>query len=113
MGDGSDDFIIIDFKPTESLAVDPTNPNADLLATPGPDDNAGYDWPGEYAQRFDGVDPAQPDGGTGKVFEIQAWDWEVKVDPNTLTSDVTDQSVEVLGQPAIETLEIAHEGFLH
>ena len=47
LGDGSDDFIIIDFKPTESLAVDPTY-----------------------------------------------------------------QSVELLGQPATETLDIAHEGFL-
>ena len=32
------------------LAVDPTNPNLET-----------YDWPGEYAQRFDGVDDT--DGG--------------------------------------------------
>jgi hypothetical protein len=32
-----------DYKPTESLAVDPTNPNVDLrpMETPGPDDNVG------------------------------------------------------------------------
>jgi hypothetical protein len=44
---------------------DPTDPNADLLATPGPDDDVGYDWPGEYAQRFDGVDKG------GDTFDFQ------------------------------------------
>src|SRR5262245_26819091 len=42
--DGANDsFIFADYKPTESLAVDPTNPNVDLrpMETPGPDDNVG------------------------------------------------------------------------
>src|SRR5262245_66517078 len=42
--DGTNDsFIFADYKPTESLAVDPTNPNVDLrpMETPGADDNVG------------------------------------------------------------------------
>jgi hypothetical protein len=42
--DGTNDsFIFADYRPTESLAVDPTNPNVDLrpMETPGPDDNVG------------------------------------------------------------------------
>ena len=44
--------------PGGGFGDDPIDANADLLATPGPDDDVGYDWPGEYAQRFDGVDQA-------------------------------------------------------
>ena len=99
--DGATDSFT-DYKPTESLKAD--------------DNFIIINWLAEDHFKVDpsdpSVDPNNPNSDGLLLPAVKAWDWEVNADdPNTLTSDVTDQSVEVLGQPA-ETLEIAHEGFL-
>ena len=43
---------LISFETT----VDPTNPNKDTMTAAGNVAFDAYDWPGDYAQRFDGVD---------------------------------------------------------
>ena len=73
LGDGSDGGIIIDY-------------------TPGPDDDLeNYDWPGEYAQRFDGVDKG------GDTFDFQP---QLTTEP-TETAKEMDRGSTLLTQFAI------------
>ena len=85
--------------------------------TPGPDDDLeNYDWPGEYAQRFDGVDkggdtfdfqpqltsePTAPqatgdDGQPDLLVGVSGRDWNLS--PDTMTSGPDDD----LDSPAVQ-----------
>ena len=117
-----DDFIIIDFKPTESLkaddnflvidwlaedhfkvdpsdpSVDPNNPNVEWPIGPTPSvQDDGLLLP---AVRMESGDGGFADGHN---------DGGIIVD---YTPGPDDNVVELLGQSATETLTIAHEGFL-
>jgi hypothetical protein len=122
--DGTNDsFIFADYKPTESLAVDPTNPNVDLrpMETPGPDDNVGL----PAVQMDDGL-LAFPGyiGGVsvgcgdvdGALGDPVTFTFTVSVDPSAyegshlLYQDVFVPPLETGPAVAMEALTIAHEG---
>ena len=111
-----DDFIIIDYKPTESLkaddnflvidwlaedhfkvdpsdpSVDPTNPNVDLrpMETPGPDDNVGLP-----AVQIGGVSVASGDvnGDTDAIGQTVTFTYTVNVDPSAYDDYDRDQQL--------------------
>jgi hypothetical protein len=126
--DGTNDsFIFADYKPTESLAVDPTNPNVDLrlLETPGPDDNVGL----PAVQMGDGllmppsniggvsVGCGDVDGAADALGDPVTFTFTVSVDPSAyegshlLYQDVFVPPSETGSAVAMEALTIAHEGF--
>ena len=110
-----DDFIIVDYKPTESLAVDPNNPNVEWPIGPIPEfQDDGLLLP---AVRMESGDGGFADGHNDGGLIIN---WLPGPDVNDSSTNPSndktpgpdDNVVELLGQPATETLTIAHEGFL-
>jgi hypothetical protein len=124
---GCGDVNFADYKPTESLAVDPTNPNVDLrlLETPGPDDNVGL----PAVQMGDGllmppsniggvsVGCGDVDGAADALGDPVTFTFTVSVDPSAyegshlLYQDVFVPPSETGSAVAMEALTIAHEGF--
>jgi hypothetical protein len=128
--DGTNDsFIFADYRPTESLAVDPTNPNVDLrpMETPGPDDDVGL----PAVQMDDGllVPPSNIGGVSVGCGDVDFADYKptesLAVDPTNPNVDLRPMETpgpdDNVGLPAVqietgpavamEALTIAHEGF--
>src|SRR5262245_22774192 len=124
--DGANDsFIFADYEPTESLAVDPTNPNVDLrpMETPGPDDNVGL----PAVQMDDGllVPPSNiggvsvgcgdVDGAARALGDLVTFTFTVEPSAyegsHLLYQDVVVPPLETGPAVAMEALTIAHEWF--